>query len=77
MIRAAERKPITVFLQDGTNDLINAYGDWWQANQAMDAALGEKGYHVNFLGDRGFHAYWSCGVRLPQALRKTWVTTAP
>ena len=32
---------------DGTNDLINQYGDWWQANEAMDAALKQKGYDVD------------------------------
>ena len=61
-----------MFLHDGTNDLINRYGDWWQANEAMYAALTETGYRVDFLKDRGFHAYWSCGRVLPEALRQTW-----
>jgi enterochelin esterase family protein len=72
LVRQAPRKPIKVFLADGTNDLINAYGDWWQANEAMAAALREKGYDVDFLQDRGFHAYWTCGRQLPEALRRTW-----
>jgi enterochelin esterase-like enzyme len=72
LIRSAPKKPIKVFLGDGTNDLINQYGDWWQANEAMAAALREKGYDVHFLQDRGFHAYWSCGRQLPDALRRTW-----
>jgi enterochelin esterase-like enzyme len=72
LVREAPKKPIKVFLHDGTNDLINAYGDWWQANEAMYAALKEKGYDVSFLKDRGFHAYWSCGRVLPEAMRKTW-----
>ena len=77
IIRATAKKPIKVFLQDGTNDLINGAGDWWQANEAMFANLKEKGYEVEFLRDRGFHAYWSCGVRLPEALRKTWAGFTP
>jgi enterochelin esterase family protein len=76
LIRKAEKKPIKVFLADGTNDLINAAGDWWQANEAMAAALREKGYEVDFLQDRGFHAYWTCGRQLPEALRRTWVGPA-
>ncbi|GAC1463770.1 MAG: hypothetical protein NVSMB9_01630 [Isosphaeraceae bacterium] len=77
LVRKTPKKPIKVFLQDGTNDLINQHGDWWQANEAMDAALRAKGYDVEFLRDRGFHAYWSCGQRLPEALRKTWAGFTP
>jgi enterochelin esterase family protein len=72
LVRKAPKKPIRIFLQDGTNDLINQYGDWWQGNEAMHAALKEKGYSVEFLKDRGFHAYWSAGRVLPESLRKTW-----
>lgn len=77
LVRGAPRKPIRVFLQDGTNDLINRHGDWWQANEAMYAALRDKGYEVEFLRDRGFHAYWTCGKQLPEALRKTWAGFTP
>ena len=35
----------------------------------MAAALREKGYDVDFLQDRGFHAYWTCGRQLPEALQ--------
>jgi len=72
LIRGSAKKPIKVFLADGTNDLINQYGDWWQANEAMAAALREKGYELDFLQDRGFHAFWTCGRQLPEALRRTW-----
>jgi enterochelin esterase-like enzyme len=72
LIRNTPRKPIKVFLADGTNDLINRAGDWWQANEAMAAALRQQGYDVDFLQDRSFHAYWSCGRQLPEAMRRTW-----
>jgi enterochelin esterase-like enzyme len=77
LVRQDPRKPIRVFLQDGTNDLINRAGDWWQANEALYAALREKGYEVEFLRDRGFHAFWSCGAKLPEALRRTWAGFLP
>lgn len=71
-VRAAGKKPIKVILTDGTNDLINQFGDWWQANNAMYAALGEAGYDASFVKDRGFHAYWTCGKQLPEVLRLLW-----
>ncbi len=72
IVRKGEKKPIQVVMTDGTNDLINRFGDWWQANEAMYAALKEKGYDVQFIKDRGFHAYWTCGRQLPEALRLLW-----
>ncbi len=72
LVRGEAKKPIRVFLYDGSNDLINPFGDWWKANHAMDAALREKGYDVEFLKDNGFHSYQSCGRVLPQSLRATW-----
>ena len=72
IVRQAPAKPIKIVLTDGTNDLINQFGDWWQANQAMHAALREKGYDVDFLADRGFHNFWTCGRQLPEALRRLW-----
>jgi enterochelin esterase family protein len=72
IVRAAEPRTIRIVLTDGTNDLINQYGNWWQANEDMHAALTEKGYAVDFLRDRGFHAYWTCGRQLPEALRLLW-----
>ena len=72
LIRKSPKKPIKVFLHDGTNDLINQHGDWWRANEAIFAALTEMQYDVEFLRDRSFHAYWSCGKVLPESLRATW-----
>lgn len=39
MIRKAPPKPIRVFLQDGSNDLDNQFGDWYLANQQMARAF--------------------------------------
>ncbi|MBX6314752.1 MAG: esterase family protein [Isosphaeraceae bacterium] len=72
LVRREPKRAIKIVLTDGDNDLINQYGDWWQANQALYAALKEKGYDVSFLADHGFHAFWTCGRQLPEALRRTW-----
>ncbi len=77
LVKSSPKKPIRVVLHDGSNDLINRFGDWWEANQKMFAALKEAGYQVDFLTDRGFHSYWSCGRVLPEALRRTWKDQAP
>ena len=39
IIRKAPRKDIRVFLQDGTHDLDNQFGNWWLGNLQMEAAL--------------------------------------
>jgi enterochelin esterase-like enzyme len=72
LVRSSPKKPIKVFLADGTNDLINRFGDWWQANNAMYDVLSEKGYDVHFYKDHGFHNFWTCGRQLPEALRWVW-----
>ena len=43
LIRKTERKPIRVFLQDGSNDLNNLFGDWPLANQSMASACDSWG----------------------------------
>ena len=43
LIRSSSHRPIRVFLQDGSNDLDNQYGNWWLANQEMAAALKFRG----------------------------------
>ena len=39
LIRTTPIKPLTVFFQDGSNDLNNQYGNWYLANQQMVSAL--------------------------------------
>jgi enterochelin esterase family protein len=39
LIRRNPIKPLTVFLQDGSNDLNNQFGNWFLANQQMLSAL--------------------------------------
>jgi sugar lactone lactonase YvrE/enterochelin esterase-like enzyme len=72
LIRKTERKPIRVFLQDGSNDLNNLHGDWPLANQAMASALRFMGYDHKFVLGDGSHNGRHGGAILPDALRWLW-----
>ena len=72
LIRKTERKPIRVYLQDGSNDLDNQHGNWPLANQQMYAALSFKEYDVKFDYGEGAHNGNHGGAMLPYALRWLW-----
>ena len=72
LIRSTPNKPIRVFLQDGSNDLDNQYGNWWLANQEMAAALKFKQYDYKFVGGTGQHGGKHGGAILPDSLRWLW-----
>ncbi|HVV73940.1 MAG TPA: SMP-30/gluconolactonase/LRE family protein, partial [Verrucomicrobiae bacterium] len=77
LIRKTERKPLRVFLQDGSNDLNNLFGDWPLANQEMASALRFMGYdHKLVLGD-GSHNSRHGGAIFPEALRWLWRAPQP
>ena len=69
---ARDKKPLRVFLQDGTNDLDNQFGNWPLANQAMAAALKFKGYDYRFVFGDGAHTRKHGGAILPDTLRWLW-----
>lgn len=77
LIRKTERKPLRVFLQDGSNDLNNLHGDWPLANQAMASALRFMGYDHKFVLGDGSHNGRHGGAILPEALRWLWRPDAP
>jgi enterochelin esterase-like enzyme len=71
-IRKTPKKPIKVFLQDGTKDLDNEHGNWPLANLQMEAALKFKRYDHKFvMGEEG-HNGWHGGATLPESLRWLW-----
>jgi len=72
LIRKTERKPIRVFLQDGSNDLDNQAGNWPLANQQMAAALKFSGYDYKFVFGDGGHTGKHGGAIFPEALRWLW-----
>src|SRR5580765_1049421 len=77
LIRKTERKPIRVFLQDGSNDLNNLHGDWPLANQQMASALRFMGYDYKFVLGDGSHNGKHGGSILPDALRWLWRESEP
>lgn len=72
LIRKTEPKPLRIFLQDGSNDLDNSFGNWFLANQSMLSALQWAGYEVNHAWDEGGHNRQGSGAILPDALRWLW-----
>lgn len=75
LVRKAEHKPLRIFIQDGVNDLRNARNpkrDWHLQNQAMVAALQEKGYDMKYVFGEGGHSDDHGGAILPDILRWVW-----
>lgn len=72
LIRKTERKPIRIFLQDGSNDLDNLHGNWPLANQEMAAALKFAKYDYKFEYGEGGHSGKHGGAIMPEALRWLW-----
>jgi len=78
MIRAADPKPIRVFLQDGANDNRSKRPGWnWvEANALMHAALEFKDYDHKYVFGEGPHSGNHGGSILPDSLRWLWRTEA-
>jgi enterochelin esterase family protein len=77
LVRSTDKKPIRVFQQDGTNDIVNQYGSWPEANKAMAAALQGKGYDHKMVWGEGAHNSKHGASILPDALRWLWRDTTP
>lgn len=72
IIRKTPHKPIRVFLQDGSGDLDNQFGNWPLANQQMAAALRFVKYDYRFEYGDGGHNGKHGGAILPESLRWLW-----
>jgi len=72
LIRKTPAKPIRVFLQDGSNDLDNAHGNWFLANQQMAAALKFAKYDYKTEWGTEAHNGKHGGAILPDTLRWLW-----
>ena len=72
LVRKTEKKPLRVFLQDGSSDLDNLHGNWPLANQQMAAALKFKKYEFEFVYGDGGHSGKHGGAIMPDSLRWLW-----
>lgn len=72
LIRITERKPLRIYLQDGSGDLDNPFGNWPVANRQMAAALAFMKYdHTFTLGD-GAHNSKHGASLFPEAMKWLW-----
>jgi enterochelin esterase-like enzyme len=79
IIRAADKKPIRVFLCDGRNDnrgvrngKYDPEWDWFLQNVRMKDALTEKGYDLNYSWGMNGHGQKFGGAILPEMMRWLW-----
>lgn len=72
LIRKSERRPLRIFMQDGSCDLDNEHGNWPLGNKQMYAALKFRQYDVNFSYGEGGHNGNHGGAILPDSLRWLW-----
>ena len=72
LIRKGEKRPLRVFLQDGTNDLDNLHGHWPLANRQMGKALAFREYDYQLVMTDGRHSGQDGGALLPQTLKWLW-----
>lgn len=72
IIRLTERKPLRVYLQDGSSDLDNPYGNWPLANQQMAKALAFMNYDYIFTFGDGAHNSKHGANIFPEAMKWLW-----
>jgi enterochelin esterase family protein len=71
-IRKTPKKPIRIFLQDGSGDLNNEHGNWPLGNQQMASSLAYANYDFRFVYGDGGHNGKHGGAILPDSLRWLW-----
>jgi len=73
IISATARKPIRVFQQVGAHDaVVEGWGAWLEANQAVSAALDEKHYDHKFVLTGDTHCGVENAAEVPEAMRWLW-----
>ncbi|MDB4618314.1 alpha/beta hydrolase-fold protein [Akkermansiaceae bacterium] len=72
LVRLEKKRDIRVFLQGGSGDLDNQFGNWWLANLQMEKALKFRHYDYKFVGGDGGHNGKHGGAILPDTFRWIW-----
>ena len=72
LVRKSPKKPIKIFMQDGSNDLNNQFGDWWLGNLQMESSFKYRGYDFKFEKGTGGHNGKHGGAILPESLKWLW-----
>ncbi|MCR9064723.1 MAG: alpha/beta hydrolase-fold protein [Cytophagales bacterium] len=72
LIRKSAKKDIKIFMQDGSNDLNNIYGDWYISNLQMASALKFKDYELKTEWGIGGHDGKHGTAILPESLVWLW-----
>jgi hypothetical protein len=81
LVRASDKKPIRVYLQDGRNDnrgvsantaAYDARRDWFLQNVTLMHALADKGYDLNYSWGIGRHGQKQGGAIFPDMMRWLW-----
>jgi enterochelin esterase family protein len=73
-IKAADKKPLRVFFQDGVNDNRNAdpARDWHTQNVRLVNSMTDKGYDISYSFGIGLHGQKQGGAMLPEMMRWLW-----
>ena len=72
LIRITERKPLRIYLQDGSGDIDNTFGNWPIANRQMTAALAFMKYDFTFTFGNGAHNSKHGASLFPEAMKWLW-----
>lgn len=72
LIRITEHKPLRIYLQDGSGDIDNQFGNWPIANQQMDKALTYARYDHTFTFGDGAHNSKHGASIFPEAMKWLW-----
>lgn len=72
LVRITERKPLRIYLQDGSGDLDNPFGNWPVANRQMAAALAFMKYDHTFTFGDGAHNSKHGASLFPEAMKWLW-----
>ena len=72
LVRKYPKKPIRLFMQEGSGDLDNLFGNWPLANQDLAASLKSAGYDYRFEFGDGGHNGKHGGSLMPESLRWLW-----